>query len=221
MNIDKFNFNDWDFLYAKGMQGEYPSEMLIRFVNSKLRNKSGIKILDIGCGTGRNLAFLAEKRFKPYGIECSGKAIEIAENWLMKKKVKVDIKHGSVLDKNLYEKDIGAVVDIACMQHHVLHDIKLIISNVHHSIAENGYFFSIIKNQDDSLYNSGECIEGPTYKFPSNAEKVNVPVIITFPSFDEIVELFSCFSHVEIEKEEWTYNNRSKKVSHWIITARK
>jgi len=215
------SFNDWDSLYSKGLQGEFPSEMLIRFVNTKLANKPGIKILDLGCGTGRHLSYFMEKNIQVYGIEGSAKAIRIANIWLKSKGLKAVIRHGSALDKNLYEMNNDAVIDVACMQHNLMSDINRIISNVHGSLVKDGYFFSMLKTHDDSSWKQGEMIERSTYKFKSNAEKIDAQVIITFSSLDDVNNMFSCFAHVEIEKEEWTYNNRMNKVSHWVVTARK
>ena len=213
--------NDWDYLYANGMQGKYPSEMLLRFVNSKLRNKQHVKILDIGCGTGRHLSYFNEQNYDVYGIDCSSAAIKIATEWLKSKNMSANISLGSVMDHDLYVKNTDAVTDVACMQHNLLKDMEKIVANVYDSLNDSGYFFSITKTQDDSLYSSGEFIEGSTRLFQSNAEKVNVSVIITFLSLDDVFALFNKFSAVNVEKEEWTFADRSKKVSHWIITAQK
>ena len=221
MNKVSDYFDNWDYLYVNGQQGKYPSEMLIRFINSKFNNKAGSKILDLGCGSGRHLAYLLENGFDAYGIDGSVKAVEIAHNLFVKTNYNAKINHGSVLDRSLYETRMDAVIDIACMQHHILSDIKKIISNVYDFLVDGGYFFSMIKSPSDCLYKLGEKIEEITYKFTSDIEKVRASVLITFPSIYEIKELFACFAEVEVEMEEWTFSNGNKKVSHWVITAKK
>jgi len=167
------------------------------------------------------LAYFCEQNFDVYGIDCSSAAIEIASKWLQSKSLLAKINHGSVIDKVLYENNTDAVIDVACMQHNFISDIKKIVSNVYDSLNDSGYFFSVIKSQDDSLFASGEYVEGSTRKFPCDAEKVNVSVIITFLSLDDVYSVFSGFSKVNIEKEEWTFSDMTKKVSHWVITAQK
>lgn len=67
----------------------YPSEEVIRFVNRYIRRRLGPnaftkafderpKVLDIGCGAGRHLAYLWENGFHPIGIELSTVACDQA-----------------------------------------------------------------------------------------------------------------------------------------------
>lgn len=67
----------------------YPSEEVIRFVNRYIRRRIGPdayskafdgrpKVLDIGCGAGRHIAYLWESGFHPIGIELSSVACEQA-----------------------------------------------------------------------------------------------------------------------------------------------
>jgi SAM-dependent methyltransferase len=219
MNSD---LNNWDYLYSQGIQGQYPSEMLIRFVNKNLvKNPAMGKILDLGCGTGRHLIYLRDQNFNVYGIEGSSKAIDIANNWGKQRGYTFDLRAGSILDGSLYESNLGAVIDVSCIQHNSIDDIKLAINHIYNSLTDGGHFFSIIKSKSDSLYGTGECLQGSTYLFSSDAEKVNAPVIITFFDLEEIFVVLNRFSRVYVEKEEWTYDGMSKKVSHWIITAEK
>ena len=70
--------NTWDKIFQDNEWAKYPAEDLIRFIaknfyNAEIRKK--IKILDIGCGTGCNLWFLAREGFQVFGIDGSKNAI--------------------------------------------------------------------------------------------------------------------------------------------------
>lgn len=81
---------EWDQSYERYENTLfYPSEEVIRFVNRYIRRRLGPnayskqfvgrpKMLDIGCGAGRHLAFLWENGFHPIGIELSSVACEQA-----------------------------------------------------------------------------------------------------------------------------------------------
>lgn len=81
---------EWDQSYERHENTLfYPSEEVIRFVNRYIRRRLGPnayskqfvgrpKMLDIGCGAGRHLAFLWENGFHPIGIELSSVACEQA-----------------------------------------------------------------------------------------------------------------------------------------------
>ena len=56
--------NDWEKVYSASIfrnKNQYPSEEIISFMMrnyGELKNKSSIKVLDMGCGWGNNLKFL-------------------------------------------------------------------------------------------------------------------------------------------------------------------
>jgi SAM-dependent methyltransferase len=214
--------NNWDYLYSKGVQGKHPSEMLIRFINANLigANKK-YKVLDLGCGTGRHLVYLAKNKFEVFGIDGSDKAISISKEWLRQEKLNASIKVGSILDASLYEKNLDVVIDISSMQHNLIEEIRAIVDIAYESLSKGGYFFSISKNPFDSLFQTGELVEGNTYQFLDSTEKVNAPVIITFLDLAHLQDIFSKFSELAVEKEEWTFDGMKKIVSHWVIRARK
>lgn len=223
MNNETSGVKKWDSLYMKGRQGKYPYEMLIRFINSKFpqESRADSKVLDLGFGTGRHLIYLAEEGFQTYGIEHSIAAVEIAKDWLAEKGLKANLKVGSVLDCPLWGEEFDAVIDISCIQHNSYGDMEKIISNVHQVLKPGGYCFSVIKTEYDSLRQTGTKLEGITYEFPAGIDKIGNSTIISFASLKDVTELYSGFSKLQIEKEDWSYDNMKKIVSHWIIVAQK
>ena len=75
----KNNAQIWEERYNKrDVVNRYPHEDVIGFM---LRNykadKDKVKVLDLGCGTGNNLVFLAKEGYDYYGIDYSHSAIQI------------------------------------------------------------------------------------------------------------------------------------------------
>lgn len=73
----------------------YPSNEVVRFVARFLRRRVGLdkivdvvdgakgaKVLDLGCGIGRNLVFGTEMGLEMYGSDLSETAVAIARTWL-------------------------------------------------------------------------------------------------------------------------------------------
>ena len=71
----------------------YPNEEVIRFAARHIRRRVGLdryadvdptirKILDLGCGVGRHMAFIHEMGLEPWGIDLSGEAVSTARGWL-------------------------------------------------------------------------------------------------------------------------------------------
>ena len=75
----------WEQVFTGQEWGKYPPEDLIRFIARNfynVENRKEIKILEVGCGPGANLWFLAREGFKIFGIDGSQAAITYAENRL-------------------------------------------------------------------------------------------------------------------------------------------
>ena len=88
MNIKK---NHWQGkIYGKKLQlNIFPfSEIISYFKNLKVEKKNNVKILEIGCGCGNNLSFLAEEGYKVYGVDISKSAISFAKKIFKKKNLK-------------------------------------------------------------------------------------------------------------------------------------
>jgi len=71
------NFSRWDRKYKKGAHWEKgPSKEIIEF---KKYLQKGCKVLDAGCGSGRNSIFLTKKGFEVWGIDISNIGIKKAK----------------------------------------------------------------------------------------------------------------------------------------------
>lgn len=87
---------DWDRSYERQENHVFwPSDSVVRFVSSRLRKRVGLdsvrdvlpgakggKMLDLGCGIGRNLNFGHLMGLEMYGIELSSVAVATARRWM-------------------------------------------------------------------------------------------------------------------------------------------
>ena len=84
--------NIWEKnIYSKKKQlNIFPFPGIISFFKKKdFKNRSKTKILEIGCGAGNNLIFLAEEGFDVSGIDFAVSAIKIAKKKIDQKKIKL------------------------------------------------------------------------------------------------------------------------------------
>ena len=74
MMEDMNNSKIWEETFVKKEWGKYPSIPLVKFIASnfyEVADRSHIRILEIGCGTGANIWFMAKEGFQVYGIDFS------------------------------------------------------------------------------------------------------------------------------------------------------
>jgi len=89
----------WDSSYLRRENHVfYPCEEMVRFVSRYLRRRVGLnevvdvlpgaggsRMVDVGCGIGRNLMFGTEMGLTMYGNDHSAQAVGIARRWLSQK----------------------------------------------------------------------------------------------------------------------------------------
>ena len=83
--MNKLNEIDWDN-YSKKVNSVYPSEMLIRFYNKFLNSIDNPRILEIGCGVGRNTLYLSKMSNNVTSIDISPLAISKTNSLLKNNK---------------------------------------------------------------------------------------------------------------------------------------
>ena len=133
---------EWDKIYSskiKRHKNEWPNEELIGFVNrtySFKKNKSKIKILELGCGWGNNLKLFKKNNYDYYGVEQSIYAF----NFLKKNFKNVFCYNFSNL--NFQNNYFDCVVDRQSMQHNNLEEILKTISEVNRVLKRGGLFYS-------------------------------------------------------------------------------
>ena len=86
MKYKKHRAKTWDKLYKKGVNwdSDKPSTRIMNFM--EYLNKKD-KVLDLGCGPGRDVIYLAKNGFDSYGVDFSKVAIEKARKRYAGKKL--------------------------------------------------------------------------------------------------------------------------------------
>lgn len=80
------NLQVWESIFMNREWGKYPPLSLVRFIAKnyyKASDRSAIKILELGSGTGANLWYLSREGFTVYGIDGSKTACEKAKQRLI------------------------------------------------------------------------------------------------------------------------------------------
>lgn len=100
------------------------------------------KILDLGCGNGRNLIYLIKQGFTAYGIDTSEEGIKMAKILLKKDGLKVRLRIGSIFEKLPYGSNFfDAITVIQVIQHGKLKDIKNAIVEIERVLKPKGILF--------------------------------------------------------------------------------
>lgn len=61
---------------------KYPSETVVQYVFRNFERCGSEKVLDLGCGAGRHIFFMAAEGIIPYGLDYSSEGVTYTQNML-------------------------------------------------------------------------------------------------------------------------------------------
>jgi len=100
--------------------------------------KKGGAVLDLGCGSGRNMFYLCEKGFKVSAIDIAPEGIRQIKKTLKKS----DAVVGNVYKRLPYKNEqFDAIISIQVLQHATEEKIKSAIKEMHRILKPGGYIF--------------------------------------------------------------------------------
>ena len=139
--------DSWNLIYRKGEEKYKYYDFTephkdMKKIAGMLNKRKVKKVLDLGCGAGRNLLYLAKKEFEMYGIDIAEKGIEITKKNLRKEKLKANLKIGNVFKKLPYKSNFfDAVVSVQVLQHNNLSQINKAIKEIERILKPQGIVF--------------------------------------------------------------------------------
>ncbi|WP_219845874.1 class I SAM-dependent methyltransferase [Maribrevibacterium harenarium] len=139
--------SNWETVFASRPWGKYPGEDLIRFVARRffsVEDRSAIKILEVGSGTGANLWFIAREGFQAYGIEGSASGVKITTQRLNAEVPdwQGNIQQGDILSLPFADNVFDAVIDVEAVSCNSFVDSQRIYQEMVRVLKPNGHFYS-------------------------------------------------------------------------------
>lgn len=139
-----------DLKFATDPILEYEQEIRWRLVSSMLDAKPGELILDVGCGTGRDLIELAKTGCRCIGIDFSSKMIEEARKELLKNAITTaELESGDATNLRFPDKMFDKVFASEVLEHIPNYDRA--ISEMARVLKPSGYLVITTPNRR-SLY---------------------------------------------------------------------
>ena len=142
--IDYYNKNAKSFI-SNTINCEF-SEMQNKFL-SYLKNNA--KILDLGCGSGRDSKYFINKKFNVVAFDASQELCKIAENLIGQKVICQDFRY---LD---YNNAFDGIWACASLLHLKKEEIKTVITKCISALKPNGIFYCSFKYGNFEGYRNG------------------------------------------------------------------
>jgi SAM-dependent methyltransferase len=138
----KIKRNVWNETFKeRGKVFTKPQEDIQKIVKL-FKNHNVKRVLDLGCGSGRHLVFLAKNGFDVYGIDMAKSGIKISKNWLDKEGLKANLRVGDIYKKLPYKNNFfDAIVSTQTLHHEKIGKIRNLIKEIERILKTNGLIF--------------------------------------------------------------------------------
>ena len=211
----------WEDVFQKHEWGKYPSESLIRFVakNFYSKNRAKIRILEVGCGPGANVWYMAREGFCVCGIDGSSTAIDRAKQRLKKEHLKANLITGDAASLPYLENYFDAVVDNECLAHNSKKDTENILREICRVLKKGGLFYSRTFTSKVYLGHSHKKTGSFEYYDVSDGPFAGRGLVRVINREGIRVLYGKFFQIASIDKHEYTLNNELTKISEWVIVC--
>lgn len=213
----------WEEIHRTRKWGAYPPEHVIRFAARNFygaADRSGVKILDFGCGQGANTWYLAREGFDVYAFDGSESAVEKAEAQLSSQGLNAHFRIADGIDTG-YENDFfDAVIDNVCIYSNTMKNIKIMYSSILNMLKPGGKLLTVVFGEDLFGYGTGKLIEPGTYTDIKEGSLADRGTVHIFKE-GELPALLEDLGFINISCDWCRYTDRGNMVHQYICTAEK
>jgi SAM-dependent methyltransferase len=115
-----------------------------------LRARDASTVLDLGCGTGRHLLYLARRGFSVYGLDNSPEAIRLTRQRLEEEGLRAELRLQSMTEGLPYEDGyLDAVISVQVIHHADIATIRKVVQETTRVLKPGGLLFVTVPQLKD------------------------------------------------------------------------
>ncbi len=190
---------EWNHILRREEYRPENADELVINLTSTLKKRKAKTVLDLGCGAGRHVIYLAEHGFESYGADISVTALELTKKRLKSGKLEAAIIKCDMKSIPYIDCCFDAVICVQTIYHQRLEEIRKTISEIHRTLKKRGLFLANFHSRRSSKYGKGIEVEEDTFMQVNGPEK---GVLHHFVDEENSRELLRNFRIVDLETRE-------------------
>jgi SAM-dependent methyltransferase len=151
----------------------FPSERLwyrwraphekVRSLAVAMRERGMRRVLDLGCGAGRHLVYLARQGCEMCGTDIDSRGLAHARRWLEQERLPAHLALADMEALPFPGGFFDAVISMYVIHHNLVDGIRRTVAGVRRALRPNGWFFATVNAWGDFKKGRGLEIEPGTW----------------------------------------------------------
>ena len=189
---------EWNNAYKKRPYLEQePNKGVVQFVNH-LNKEKPKRILDLGCGDGRHLIFLAEQGYDPVGVDNALWGLYRAKEWAEKENLHIKLVYADICFLPMKDECFDEVISTQVIHHQRTSKIEKTIRDVKRLLRPKGKFYFTVPKYPPGNWKNGKYTEIEPHTFvPLEGFEKGVPHHLF--TEDELIRMLDSFEILEIK----------------------
>ncbi|MFX0077198.1 MAG: class I SAM-dependent methyltransferase [Candidatus Hermodarchaeota archaeon] len=194
--------NVWEEIYKKNEMLNLPVHPLIEKITELFSENEIERILDLGCGGGRHLVYLASKGFDVYGLDIAPTGLAHALHVLSEKNLSAHLTFHDMYNLPYDNDYFDALISVQVIHHNKMSNIHIVIQEIIRVLRSGGLVWITVPVSKDLIPNKFEEIEPRTF-IPLNGREKGL--IHYYFTHDELISVFSGFSIIELHIDKFNH----------------
>ena len=192
--------SDWNTAYKLSPYHEQKPHAAIIALDEYLRNNKVQRILDLGCGDGRHLVFLAHHGYNPYGLDNAPWGLLRAREWLTKEALPTNLVCGDMRKLPWLGEFFDGAIAIQVLHHNRIAAIHETLSEVRRVLRPDGILFATIAKYPPGQWKNGQYVDIEPHTFtPVEGFEQGIPH--HFFTEEELREALSHFNILDLYED--------------------
>lgn len=213
----------WEEIFGSREWGKYPPEHVIRFVARnfyRVPDRKNVRLLEVGCGPGANVWFMAREGFTVSGIDGSSTAIKQAIKRLSREGLTADLRVGDYSTIPWPDSSFDGVVENVSFYCNRWSVVKDALSEIRRVLKPGAPFLSSFFTDRTWGYGRGTMVEPDGFIDITEGPLAGAGFVL-FLNQARAYELFRDFADIAVERISWTMEGEQRLVEQFVITCRK
>lgn len=200
---------------------KWPYENVVRFLHYVTSKNDEVRILDFGCGSGRNTRVMVEMGLDICAMDYNLACIELTKEKLGDYK-KVDYVVNEELCVMAAENEFNVVVANGVLFYLNRYNEQKLLRELSRVLNMGGMLYADYRSKADEFYGRGKEIEPDLYELDETCGSL-AGIQYAFRDAEEIKELYlrNGFEITNFERIDHYIENCTKNNSHYIVWAKK